>query len=73
MGDDGWLCRAHSLTYGAPELLRSAQPVAGRQHDAQAVSRTRPLERRDFTIDRPARVRIRTRKPWVLARLRVLG
>jgi hypothetical protein len=40
---------------------------------SQAASRTRPLERRDLSTDRPARVRMRTRKPWVLARLRLLG
>ncbi len=33
----------------------------------------RPLRRRAATIARPARVRIRTRNPWVLARWRLLG
>ena len=39
----------------------------------QTVSRWRPLSRRDFRIARPARVDMRLRKPWVLARFRVLG
>lgn len=46
-----------------------------RQHSGrpQAESLVRPLLRRLATIDRPARVRIRRRKPWVFARRRVLG
>ena len=39
----------------------------------QAARRARPLRRRDERIDRPARVRMRSRKPWVLARRRLLG
>src|SRR5918993_179985 len=39
----------------------------------QAPSRTRPLARRRAMIERPARVRIRIRKPCVLARLRLFG
>ena len=39
----------------------------------QTVSRWRPLSRRDFRMARPARVDMRLRKPWVRARLRVLG
>ena len=39
----------------------------------QAESLVRPLLRRWAMIDRPARVRIRWRKPWVFARRRVLG
>ncbi len=40
---------------------------------AQAERRSRPLERRAARMERPARVRIRARKPWVFARRRVLG
>jgi hypothetical protein len=40
---------------------------------AQAVSRVRPLARRAAMIARPARVRIRSRKPCVLARRRLFG
>lgn len=39
----------------------------------QAVSRARPLVRREATIARPARVRIRSRNPCVFARRRLFG
>src|SRR5690606_2993921 len=39
----------------------------------QGDRRARPLLRRDARIARPARVRIRSRKPWVFARRRLLG
>jgi hypothetical protein len=39
----------------------------------QTVSLWRPLSRRDFRIARPARVDMRFRKPWVLARFRLFG
>lgn len=40
---------------------------------AQADRRARPLLRRFATMARPARVRIRSRKPWVFARRRLFG
>jgi hypothetical protein len=46
---------------------------SGRAQAAQTVRRWRPLSRRDFKMARPARVDMRLRKPWVLARFRVLG
>ena len=39
----------------------------------QAVSERRPLRRRPVTMARPARVRIRNRNPWTLARRRLFG
>ena len=39
----------------------------------QAAIRRRPLRRRARSTLRPPRVRIRTRKPWVFLRLRLLG
>lgn len=39
----------------------------------QAVSLARPLPRRADTMARPARVRIRRRKPWTRARRRLFG
>jgi hypothetical protein len=39
----------------------------------QADNRTRPLRRRRAMIARPARVRMRIRKPWVFARWRLFG
>jgi len=49
---------------GAP---RAARPVP------QAESSERPLRRRAARMARPARVRMRRRKPWVLARRRLFG
>jgi hypothetical protein len=47
---------------------------AGRnQRRRQALSRSRPLRRRDAMIARPARVRMRSRKPWTFARRRLFG
>jgi hypothetical protein len=40
---------------------------------AQAARRVRPLPRRAERIARPARVRMRSRKPWVFARRRLFG
>ena len=45
--------------------------LAGSRH--YGVRRARPLCRRRLSIARPARVRMRPRKPWVRARLRFLG
>jgi hypothetical protein len=39
----------------------------------QAASRVRPLRLRAARMPRPARVRIRSRNPWVLLRRRLLG
>jgi hypothetical protein len=39
----------------------------------QADRTRRPLERRPARMARPARVRMRSRKPWVLARRRLFG
>src|SRR5439155_6084203 len=39
----------------------------------QAARRSRPLARRAETMARPARVRMRRRKPWVFARRRLFG
>jgi hypothetical protein len=41
--------------------------------EIQAASRARPLRRRADMMARPARVRIRRRKPWVRLRRRLLG
>jgi len=58
------------------EVLPPPQPVSGGQHEytgGQALRRPRPLARRAEMIARPARVRMRSRKPWVFARRRLLG
>src|SRR5699024_3461336 len=65
------------ITYWKSALRRSRFAVlstAGRWTSRrQADSSTRPLRRRDDRIARPARVRIRTRNPWVRLRRRLLG
>lgn len=62
------------------EVGRAPQAVLARQHlsrngclPAQADSSPRPLRRRAEMMARPARVRIRSRKPCVLARRRLFG
>ncbi len=57
------------------EVLATGQPGGRGEHGAsgQAERRARPLPRRAARIARPARVRIRSRNPWVLARRRLLG
>jgi hypothetical protein len=62
-----YYCREH--LHHPP--LRSPQNQPGAA--PQALSWPRPLRRRALTIARPARVRIRRRKPWVRARRRRLG
>jgi hypothetical protein len=58
-------------THGQRELLAAAHPVRGRQD--QALSRARLLCLRAARTARPARVRMRSRKPCVLARRRLFG
>jgi hypothetical protein len=55
------------------KVVAAPQPGAGREHAGQAESRERPLARRPARIARPARVRMRRRNPWVLARRRLFG
>jgi len=43
------------------------------QASSETVSRLRPLARRRLSTSRPFFVSMRTRKPWVFARRRVLG
>jgi hypothetical protein len=62
------------------EVLATGQTGdRGKQRDgfpnsyAQADNSVRPLRRRAAMMARPARVRIRNRNPWVLARRRLFG
>ena len=82
MHDDAAGPSAHSVTHDGREIDRAAHPVRCREHGrtdcasaagAQADSSRRPLRRRAAMIARPARVRIRSRKPCVLARRRLFG
>jgi hypothetical protein len=74
---DCGLNRPPSVPDRRTEISRSPHPVPGREHRrgtrAQAVSERRPLRRRPVTIARPARVRIRRRKPCTRARRRLFG
>jgi len=74
--DEPRTSRAETTSHGGGELVPMGEPRAGRQHrrgPAQAESRSRPLRRRPATMARPARVRIRSRKPCVRARRRLFG
>ena len=65
---------ADALPHGVAELTGSAQSRLRTQHQsAQPARRTRPRRRRAEMMARPARVRIRRRKPWVRLRRRLLG
>src|SRR4051794_10728441 len=61
-----------ALAVDTLELGAARQAPALGGH-GQTVSRLRPLERRRLMTSRPARVDIRSRKPWVRARLRFFG
>ena len=63
--------RAGPGAHGQRELRAAAHPGLGRQD--QALSRSRPLCLRAARTARPARVRIRSRKPCVFARCRLFG
>jgi hypothetical protein len=60
---------------GRSELFSPPHPVTGRQHDyrGQTATLARPLRRREERIARPARVRMRSRKPCFLCRRRLFG
>ena len=68
---------APAATYDLAELGGGGQAVArgehARQLTPQAARRSRPLRRRAASTARPARVRMRRRKPWVLCRRRLFG
>lgn len=57
--------------HGQGELRAAAHPGLGWQD--QALSRSRPLRLRAARTARPARVRMRSRKPCVFARRRLFG
>jgi hypothetical protein len=57
---------------GPPHSIRPRQHRPSRQ-SAYADSEPRPLRRRAAMMARPARVRMRKRKPCVLARRRLFG
>src|SRR6476659_4262111 len=74
MHHDEAAARPGSTHYGC-EIGALSEPMTRRQHapEPQAESSVRPLRRRAARMARPARVRMRRRKPWVLARRRLFG
>lgn len=70
---------AYTATNGTAEIAGPRHPVLSWEHSPrlpgcdQAVSERRPLPRREDTMARPARVRIRSRKPCTRARRRLFG
>jgi len=80
MDDEELTAAATAAAYDLAEVDRRGQPVAGGEHERcllrpqpQAARRLRPLRRREDRMARPARVRMRSRKPWVLCRRRLFG
>ncbi len=71
MSHDAGPPRTRPGAYGQRELRTPAHPGLGRQD--QALSRSRPLCLRAARTARPARVRMRSRNPCVLARRRLFG
>jgi hypothetical protein len=77
--DEVRLRGTHPVPHRRVELSRPPHAVACRKHRQetrrcdQADSARRPLRRRFETIPRPARVRIRRRKPCTRARRRLFG
>ena len=65
--------RAPRRTACSKSAARRMRCAADSTDLRQAESSERPLRRRAARIARPARVRIRRRKPWVLARRRLFG
>jgi hypothetical protein len=60
----------HRIRLTPAGVMRRRAVVA---RDGQADSLSRPLRRRAARMARPARVRMRSRKPWVFARRRLFG
>jgi hypothetical protein len=75
MHHEGVAPTARATPHRLLEVGSAAHPVRSGQHRrrGQAESSARPLRRRAERIARPARVRIRRRKPWVFARRRLFG
>ncbi len=77
MDDNGLAAGAATRSDHSLIVSGTAKSSGSGQHaDAQprqAASWLRPLRRRPARMARPARVRMRSRKPWVLLRRRLFG
>jgi len=71
VADHGRAACPGAVTYGGGEIR--APPHPGRMRQNQALSFSRPLRLRAASTARPARVRMRSRKPCVFARRRLFG
>ena len=71
VADHAGPARTSPGAHGQRELRAATHPGLGRQD--QALSRSRPLRLRAARTARPARVRMRSRKPCVFARRRLFG
>jgi hypothetical protein len=77
MNGEQWPTASPAGAHSCAELGGLGDPMRPRQHESggkrQTASLLRPLRRRAERIARPARVRMRRRKPCVLARRRLFG
>jgi hypothetical protein len=71
--DEGASNRPRATPDRDAEVLAAAHAMDLIEQRAQADSLERPLRRRDDMIERPARVRMRRRKPCFLERRRLFG
>jgi hypothetical protein len=71
--DEGGPNRPRATPDRDAEVLAAAHAMDLIEQRAQADSLERPLRRRDDMIERPARVRMRRRKPCFLERRRLFG
>lgn len=69
----GRYARRPSASLPTGDGLCCLGPANRAQRMRQAESSARPLRRRAARMARPARVRMRSRKPWVFARRRLFG
>lgn len=77
MNGEQWPTASPAGAHSCAELGGLGDPMRPRQHESgderQTASLERPLARRDDKIARPARVRMRSRKPCTFARRRLFG
>src|SRR3954468_10397383 len=73
MNDEPGPAHSPALPGHQPEIVATGQSCGRGEHASQADRRLRPLPRRAARIARPARVRMRSRNPWVRDRRRLFG
>lgn len=73
MDDEPGPARSPALPCHQPKVVATGQSCGRGEHASQADRRLRPLLRRAARMARPARVRMRSRNPWVRDRRRLFG